>query len=51
MYVRNDSLDFDTVLFARTGTELVYHRRPWKEPYAPYLLEVLFEDDHLVLDL
>ncbi|KAI3817679.1 hypothetical protein L1987_11476 [Smallanthus sonchifolius] len=32
----------------RTGTELVYHRRPWKEPYAPYLLEVLFEDDHLI---
>ncbi|KAM0042716.1 putative 23S rRNA pseudouridine(1911/1915/1917) synthase [Helianthus debilis subsp. tardiflorus] len=38
--------DPNTVL--RTGTELVYHRRPWKEPYAPYLLEVLFEDDHLI---
>ncbi|KAI7738793.1 hypothetical protein M8C21_021090 [Ambrosia artemisiifolia] len=38
--------DPNTVL--RTSTELVYHRRPWKEPYAPYLLEVLFEDDHLI---
>ncbi|OVA10176.1 Pseudouridine synthase [Macleaya cordata] len=32
----------------RAGLELVYHRLPWKEPDAPYLLEVLFEDDHLV---
>ncbi|GJZ62118.1 RNA pseudouridine synthase 5 [Tanacetum coccineum] len=32
----------------RTGSELVYHRLPWKEPYAPHLLEVLFEDDHLI---
>ncbi|KAJ0718604.1 putative isomerase [Helianthus annuus] len=35
-------------VYVRIGTELVYHRRPWKEPYAPYLLEVLFEDDHLI---
>ncbi|KAL8257707.1 hypothetical protein R6Q59_029748 [Mikania micrantha] len=38
--------DPNTVL--RIGTELVYYRRPWKEPYAPFLLEVLFEDDHLI---
>ncbi|PWA79674.1 pseudouridine synthase family protein [Artemisia annua] len=38
--------DPDTVL--RTGSELVYHRLPWKEPYAPHMLEVLFEDDHLI---
>ncbi|CAL5322365.1 hypothetical protein CsSME_00000610 [Camellia sinensis var. sinensis] len=30
------------------GSELVYHRLPWKEPDAPYLLEVLFEDDDLI---
>ncbi|KAI3517270.1 hypothetical protein L1887_16483 [Cichorium endivia] len=38
--------DPNTVL--RSGTELVYHRRPWGEPYAPHLLEILFEDDHLI---
>ncbi|KAL6980387.1 hypothetical protein U1Q18_022029 [Sarracenia purpurea var. burkii] len=32
----------------RTGAELVYHRLPWKEPDAPYVLEVLFEDDDLI---
>ncbi|XP_028126953.1 RNA pseudouridine synthase 5 isoform X2 [Camellia sinensis] len=32
----------------RVGSELVYHRLPWKEPDAPYLLEVLFEDDDLI---
>lgn len=33
----------------RAGAELVYHRLPWREPDAPYLLEVLFEDDYLVI--
>nr|XP_009589059.2 RNA pseudouridine synthase 5 isoform X4 [Nicotiana tomentosiformis] len=32
----------------RAGTELVYHRLPWREPDAPYLLQVLFEDDYLI---
>lgn len=32
----------------REGSELVYHRIPWKEPDAPYLLDVLYEDNHLV---
>ncbi|MCD7472749.1 hypothetical protein HAX54_014081 [Datura stramonium] len=32
----------------RAGAELVYHRLPWREPDAPYLLEVLFEDEYLI---
>ncbi|KAI3857836.1 hypothetical protein MKX03_009955 [Papaver bracteatum] len=36
----------DTIL--REDSELVYHRVPWKEPDAPYLLDVLYEDNHLV---
>ncbi|CAK9152240.1 unnamed protein product [Ilex paraguariensis] len=32
----------------RACSELVYHRLPWNEPDAPYSLEVLFEDDHLI---
>ncbi|CAN4106450.1 unnamed protein product [Withania somnifera] len=32
----------------RAGAELVYHRLPWREPDAPYLLEVLFEDEYMV---
>lgn len=32
----------------RVGSELVYHRLPWREPEAPYLLEVLYEDDDMV---
>ncbi|KAH7667632.1 tRNA pseudouridine(32) synthase protein [Dioscorea alata] len=38
--------DPETVL--RAGSKVVYHRFPWKEPPAPYLLEVLYEDDHMV---
>ncbi|XP_074360285.1 RNA pseudouridine synthase 5-like [Apium graveolens] len=30
------------------ASELQYHRLPWREPDAPYLLGVLFEDDHLI---
>ncbi|XP_019198572.1 PREDICTED: RNA pseudouridine synthase 5 [Ipomoea nil] len=30
------------------GAQLVYHRLPWKEPNAPYVLEVLFEDDDMI---
>ncbi|KAH9605065.1 hypothetical protein KSS87_021442 [Heliosperma pusillum] len=39
-------IDPDTIL--RVGSELVYHRLPWKEPEAPYLLEVLYEDDDMI---
>lgn len=38
--------DPSTVL--RAASKLVYHRLPWREPDAPYLLEVLFEDDHMI---
>lgn len=38
--------DPNTIL--RAGMELVYHRRPWKEPDAPFLLQVLFEDDDMI---
>ncbi|KAK1266653.1 RNA pseudouridine synthase 5 [Acorus gramineus] len=32
----------------RNASTVVYHRLPWKEPYAPYLLEVLYEDHDMV---
>lgn len=35
------------ILFSE-GSKLVYHRLPWKEPEAPYLLEVLYEDEDMV---
>ncbi|PON58552.1 RNA-binding S4 domain containing protein [Parasponia andersonii] len=38
--------DPNTIL--RIGLELVYHRLPWKEPDAPHLLEILYEDDDMV---
>ncbi|KAI4351318.1 hypothetical protein L6164_005693 [Bauhinia variegata] len=38
--------DPNTVL--RVGTQLVYHRLPWKEPDAPHMLEVLYEDDDMI---
>lgn len=38
----------DPSTIIRVGSELVYHRIPWKEPDAPYLLEVLFEDDNMI---
>ncbi|KAL1343610.1 hypothetical protein AAHE18_09G239700 [Arachis hypogaea] len=38
--------DPDAVL--RVGSKLVYHRLPWKEPDAPYILEVLYEDDDMI---
>ncbi|KAL4575176.1 hypothetical protein LXL04_022018 [Taraxacum kok-saghyz] len=44
----NDTIVTDPNTVLRTGAKLVYHRRPWKEPYAPHLLEILFEDDHLI---
>lgn len=37
--------------FLRIGSVLVYHRFPWEEPYAPYKLEVLYEDDDVVRGL
>ncbi|KAL7590562.1 hypothetical protein Lser_V15G36352 [Lactuca serriola] len=44
----NGTVITDPKTVLRIGSELVYHRHPWKEPYAPHLLEVLFEDDHLI---
>ncbi|KAG9132438.1 hypothetical protein Leryth_008370 [Lithospermum erythrorhizon] len=38
--------DPETIL--RAGEKLVYQRLPWKEPDAPYLLEILYEDDDLI---
>ncbi|KAG7565390.1 Pseudouridine synthase catalytic domain superfamily [Arabidopsis suecica] len=32
----------------RSGSKLVYHRLPWKEPDTPYSLQVLYEDDDLI---
>ncbi|GFP82831.1 rna pseudouridine synthase 5 [Phtheirospermum japonicum] len=32
----------------RGAEELVYHRLPWNEPDAPYLLEILYEDDDVI---
>ncbi|RZR83449.1 hypothetical protein BHM03_00010053 [Ensete ventricosum] len=31
-----------------TQSPVVYHRLPWKEPFAPYLLDVLYEDNDMV---
>ncbi|KAJ4848588.1 hypothetical protein Tsubulata_020254 [Turnera subulata] len=36
----------DTVV--RSGSQLVYRRLPWREPDAPYLLQILYEDDDLI---
>lgn len=38
--------DPNTIL--RVGSKLVYHRIPWKEPDAPYTIEVLYEDDDII---
>ncbi|KAL9422117.1 hypothetical protein AB3S75_034393 [Citrus x aurantiifolia] len=38
----------DPNIILSAGSELVYHRLPWKEPDVPYLLEVLYEDDDLI---
>jgi len=35
-------------MILRDGCKLVYHRLPWQEPFAPYLLEVLYEDDDMI---
>lgn len=32
----------------RDKSDLGYHRLPWKEPDAPHLLQVLYEDDDMV---
>ncbi|CAA7019227.1 unnamed protein product [Microthlaspi erraticum] len=32
----------------RSGSKLVYHRLPWKEPDTPYSLDILYEDDHMI---
>ncbi|XP_024527055.1 RNA pseudouridine synthase 5 [Selaginella moellendorffii] len=32
----------------RNNASLVYHRFPWEEPSAPFMLEILYEDEHLL---
>ncbi|XP_021908354.1 RNA pseudouridine synthase 5 isoform X2 [Carica papaya] len=52
--IRNGQIEIDgevvtdpyTIL--STGSRLSYHRLPWKEPDAPHLLEVLYEDDDMI---
>lgn len=36
----------DTIL--RGGNRLMYHRLPWREPPAPWILEILYEDDSVM---
>ncbi|CAN6320389.1 unnamed protein product [Urochloa humidicola] len=38
----------DPDMTLRDGSKLVYHRLPWQEPFAPHLLEALYEDDDMV---
>ncbi|XP_071724818.1 RNA pseudouridine synthase 5-like [Rutidosis leptorrhynchoides] len=38
----------DPKTIVRAGSKLVYHRLPWKEPDAPYMLQVLYEDADLI---
>lgn len=38
----------DPSVILRDGSKLVYHRIPWKEPEAPYLLEVLYDDGDMI---
>ncbi|KAL6902145.1 hypothetical protein ACP4OV_005021 [Aristida adscensionis] len=38
----------DPDMTLRNGSKLVYRRLPWQEPFAPYLLDVLYEDDDMV---
>ncbi|KAF0899896.1 hypothetical protein E2562_025136 [Oryza meyeriana var. granulata] len=39
----------DPDMILREGSKLVYHRLPWQEPFAPRLLDVLYEDDDMVM--
>ncbi|XP_068668017.1 RNA pseudouridine synthase 5 isoform X2 [Aristolochia californica] len=32
----------------RAGSKLLYHRQPWREPDAPYILDILFEDEDVL---
>ncbi|BAT94450.1 hypothetical protein LR48_Vigan02g190200 [Vigna angularis] len=38
----------DSNAVLRVGSKLVYHRLPWKEPDAPHMIEVLYEDDDMI---
>lgn len=38
----------DPDISLRAGSKLVYRRLAWREPDAPYLLEVLYEDDDML---
>eukprot|EP00249_Psilotum_nudum_P017792 c26492_g2_i1 orf=456-1499(-) len=32
----------------RSGSILIYHRLPWKEPFAPFKLQILYEDNDIL---
>ncbi|XP_022641186.1 RNA pseudouridine synthase 5 isoform X2 [Vigna radiata var. radiata] len=38
----------DSNAVLRVGSKLVYHRLPLKEPDAPHMIEVLYEDDDMI---
>nr|CAD1841940.1 unnamed protein product [Ananas comosus var. bracteatus] len=52
--IRNGQITIDGVVVRnpssvlRDGSRVVYHRIPWKEPQAPHLLPVLYEDDDMI---
>ncbi|KAK2633936.1 hypothetical protein Ddye_028728 [Dipteronia dyeriana] len=52
--IQNGQITVDDVVvkdpdwILRVDSELVYHRIPWNEPDAPYLLEVLHDDDDMI---
>ncbi|BBN00090.1 hypothetical protein MPTK1_1g26320 [Marchantia polymorpha subsp. ruderalis] len=47
--VRVDGLVISSAeLILRMGSRLEYQRVPWKEPAAPYLLQILYEDQHVL---
>ncbi|KAG8651232.1 RNA pseudouridine synthase 5 [Manihot esculenta] len=52
--IQNGQITIDGVIvkepniILRGGSELVYHRLPWREPDAPYMLQILYEDADLI---
>ncbi|KAJ3682818.1 hypothetical protein LUZ60_013045 [Juncus effusus] len=39
----------DPNFILRNGSKVVYHRLPWKESSAPYILDILYEDSDMVV--
>uniref|UniRef100_A0A0D9VST3 Pseudouridine synthase RsuA/RluA-like domain-containing protein n=1 Tax=Leersia perrieri TaxID=77586 RepID=A0A0D9VST3_9ORYZ len=44
----NGEVTTDPDMALREGSKLVYHRLPWQEPFAPHLLDVLYEDNDML---